>query len=152
MNKKKVLLARPSFFIVNEMKAFINICNYDPVPLKNMDIIKTIPENALAGAVISMAINSDVKESLIEVAIILRNQYPNMPIMLATLVDFDMIKKSLGLKFADFPDKINFLDMTAASNKLILNTKNDILIINRSDIDTDQKRMTASRVVSKFFN
>lgn len=148
---KKVLLARPSLFIVNEMKPFIELTGYEPRPLRNLEILDKISQEQVAGTVISTAINSDVKESMEEVISRIRSRFPNMPVVLATLVDFEHLIKALRLKESAFGNPVNFLDLQRAENKLTLDSKREVLVLHKSDIDTDEKRKSAASVVKRFF-
>lgn len=150
-SQKKVLLARPSVFIVHEMKPFIELCAYEPRPLKNLSNLPNLPESEIAGAVISTAINSDVKESLFEVTIEVKKHFPSMPIVFATLVDFDHLKKSLELKFAEFSPKLEFLSLAQAKIRPLLYPARHIIVLHKDDIDNDAKRREASQTIKRFF-
>lgn len=60
--KKKILLARPNMFLVNEMKDFLTVCGYEPTPIENLSDLDQHNSLEIGGMVISTAIASTVKE------------------------------------------------------------------------------------------
>lgn len=150
-SRKKVLLARPSVFIVNEMKPFIEMADFEPRPLKDLATLPNLPGNEIAGTVISTAINSDVKESLLDVTLKVREHFPKMPLVFATLVEFEHLKKSLELKFADFPVDFEFLSLQMAKIRPLLYPEKQVIVLHKDDIDSDSKRREAAQTIRRFF-
>ena len=65
---KKVLLARPSLFIVKDMRHLLVDSSYEPTPIKHLNELKLHNFAQIGGAVISTALNSEVAEDYAQVA------------------------------------------------------------------------------------
>ena len=148
---KKVLLARPSVFIVNDMKHLLTTLGVAPTPIKNVNEITTHPSTELAGAVISTALNSEVPEDYAQVAKALKDHDPNLPLLLATLVPFDNLVKALTIKFKNNGLDMDFLSMRAASRAGDINPALDVVVIHRDDITSTSNFETTVSTIRRFF-
>lgn len=81
----RVLLARPHPFIAEHMKKFLTEHGYTPTPLHDLAELKNYKAEAIKGAIISTSVVSDIEGTYIDVLKAIRNEYPNVPVMLATL-------------------------------------------------------------------
>lgn len=150
--KKTVLLARPSFFIVNDMKKFIANNGYDPRPLKSIKQIDQIPVHLVSGVVISNAISSDVDETYMEVVKAIRNVSPKLPIAFATLVDFDVIKRSIKMNLETLYDEpiVTNIDNYNTDS---MNTSTDqlFLVLHKDDISKADREKKANDIITRHF-
>lgn len=80
-----VLLARPHPFIAEHMKKFLTENGYTPTPLHDLVELKNYKAEGIKGAVISTSVVSDIEGTYIDVLKAIRDEYPNVPVMLATL-------------------------------------------------------------------
>lgn len=148
---KKVLLARPSVFIVNDMRRLLTDLSFYPTPIKVLDEINLYQKSELVGAVISTAIQSEVKEDYAQVAKALKQFDAGLPIMLATLVPFENLVKALKLKFESNGLSMNFYSIKEASKQFTLNPIKDALVIHRDDITSESDYQITFSTVQKFF-
>lgn len=150
-SNKKVLLARPSVFIVNDMRRLLTDLSFHPTPIKVLDEINLYQKSEVAGAVISTAIQSEVSEDYAQVAKALKQFDAGLPIMLATLVPFENLVKALKLKFESNGLSMNFYSIKEASKQLTLNPTKDALVIHRDDITSESDYQITFKTVQKFF-
>jgi len=146
---KKVLLARPSLFIVNDMRHLLVDSSYVPTPIKHINELQLHIFTQVGGAVISTALNSEVVEDYAQVAKALKDS--TIPIMLATLVPFENLVKALKIKFLNNGLTMNFYSIQDAARRLILNPNTDILVIHKDDITVQEMYAVTKKTVNNFF-
>jgi len=86
---QKVLLARPSPFIVDSMKEFLKQVSFASDPISTINDLVSRNLNEYRAAIISTAVNSPIQESYADVYAILREKAPDLPIIFATLGNVD---------------------------------------------------------------
>lgn len=98
---KKVLIARPHAFVNDEIKAVIENAGFHPLTVGSSIELREIDLSLVSGAVVSLAVNSPVEDSIEDVIEYLRGNQPHLPIAFAALMSFDMacrLLSSMGLK------------------------------------------------------
>mgnify|MGYP006281342949 CR=1 FL=1 len=155
MNNSTVILARPSFFIVNEMRSFMEDTGFDPAPLQDMSQLDqlNISPASVKGTVISTAVRSDVPEGYAEVLKILRNRYTNIPAAFATLVDFDTMAKAIRLKMEGIIDNPHVLPINRDTlHDRKLGKPETLLVIRKDDITSPESRSLAEQILNRHFH
>lgn len=152
MSDNIVLLARPSYFIVNEMQDYLKQNGYTPKPINDLNQLNGIPKSKITGAVISTAVRSDVSESYLDVLKILREYHRNIPVMFATLVNFETMSKAISLKLDEYTDEKTMLDMSRSTLQGgLLGNKDSYVIIQKDDITDPEQYKLASQILKRHF-
>jgi hypothetical protein len=86
--ERRVLLARPHAFIVNEMKPFLERAGFLPCRLESLDQLDEELRKPLCGAIISTAISSSVNADAATVFRRVREKLPRLPVLFAGMADF----------------------------------------------------------------
>ncbi|NCP84800.1 MAG: hypothetical protein GW809_02245 [Bacteroidetes bacterium] len=148
---KKVLLARPSLFIVNDMRHLLIDSSYVPTPIKHLNELQLQDFSKVGGAVISTALSSEVAEDYAQVAKAIKDIDISTPIMMATLVPFEHLIKALTIKFSTNGMNMNFYSIQIASRKLSLNPTTDVLVIHKDDITSQEMYAITKKTFNNFF-
>lgn len=85
--EKRVLLARPHAFIVNQMRPFLLEAGYAPVGAQNLDHLAQELGGSLQGAIISTAVSSTVDADAATVFRLVREKLPRLPVVFAGMAD-----------------------------------------------------------------
>lgn len=147
-----ILLARPNYFLVNDMQNFISENGFTPKPLKNLNDLNALSMNQVKGVVISTAVSSNVDVSYMDVVNRVRSHKPGVPIVFATMVDYEMMKKSVMLNLeksfsSPVVANINNYDQAASSTK----AENMFLMLHKDEISNSELRKVAGRQIGKHF-
>lgn len=89
-----ILLARPHPFIKDRMKPLLESCGFRITQIASpgsLDQLAAPPD----GAVVSLAVASDVRETASEVATALRSRWPELPLLFAALLPAERARLSL---------------------------------------------------------
>lgn len=90
--EKRVLLARPHAFIVNEMRPFLVAAGYLPQRVENLEQLGAELARPLRGAVISTAVTSAVGADAATVFRLVREKAPRLPVIFAGMADLETMK------------------------------------------------------------
>jgi hypothetical protein len=134
------------------MQGFMQESDYQAKPVKNLQQIKEVPSTAVRGTVISTAVRSDVSESYPEVLQQIRQVHPRIPVMFATLVDFDTIAKTIRLKLDEIGmdgQVVPISSETLQSGQL--GDPNIYVVIHKNDITDVQRNAVAKQVLNRHF-
>lgn len=147
-----ILLARPNYFLVNDMKNFISENGFTPKPLQNLDELNALSMNQVKGVVISTAVSSNVDVSYMDVVNRVRAHKPGVPIVFATMVDYEMMRKSVLLNLEkSFSNpvvaNINTYGQAVSSTK----AENVFLMLHKDEISNPELRKIAGREIGKHF-
>lgn len=85
--EKRVLLARPHAFIVNQMRPFLLEAGYTPVGAQSLEHLAQELGGALHGAIISTAVSSTVNADAATVFRLVRENLPRLPLVFAGMAD-----------------------------------------------------------------
>ncbi len=151
MNKKRILLARPNSFIVKSMKKLIEDAGYIPTPLESLDQIAGYSASEIGGFVISTGVSSVVKASYSETIINAIATHPDRPILLASLIDPELVKSTVFRKFKDQSLERKMLSISEGSELNRLSAQDHILILEKKDIVDEEKFPNTLATVRKFF-
>lgn len=89
--EKRVLLARPHTFIVNEMRPFLMAAGYTPVRVESLDQLLGELGRPLHGAIVSTALTSSIDADAAAVFRLIREKLPRLPVVFAGLADLDTV-------------------------------------------------------------
>ncbi len=147
-----VILARPHPFIAKHMTKFLTDNGYTPHPIKHTKELALLPPDQVKGAVISTSVISDVEEGYEDVFHKIRDRYPGLPIMFATLGNpADMIlplERALGSN--DFSPTVVEVKFEAVQDRRLGN-EDLIVLIHKNCLTTEKGLdMTAKMVKSHF--
>ena len=81
--KKQILLARPHPFIVSDMKPFLEQNGFIPMQMIGINELSGLASSSLSGAIISLAVQSTIEESVEMVFKGIRRQFPGLPVAFA---------------------------------------------------------------------
>ncbi len=90
-----VLLARPHPRIFSLMQPWLTGLGFDPFPCAALTDVARAPAEGVRGAVISMTPASSVYEGAADVLRTMRERYPGLPVLLATIADRRAMLQSL---------------------------------------------------------
>jgi len=85
--EKRVLLARPHAFIVNQMRPFLLDAGYEAVGARDLDHLRSALASSLRGAIISTAVTSTVEADAAAVFRLVRERQPRLPVVFAGMAD-----------------------------------------------------------------
>lgn len=85
--EKRVLLARPHAFIVNQMRPFLVDAGYVAVGARDLDHLRTELASTFKGAIISTAVTSTVEVDAAAVFRLVRERQPKLPVVFAGMAD-----------------------------------------------------------------
>jgi DNA-binding NtrC family response regulator len=85
--EKRVLLARPHAFIVNQMRPFLLDAGYVAVGARDLDHLRTELASTFKGAIISTAVTSTVEADAAAVFRLVRERQPRLPVVFAGMAD-----------------------------------------------------------------
>ncbi|MGA9666642.1 MAG: hypothetical protein WBQ69_09370 [Gallionella sp.] len=148
---KSVLLARPHPFIVNEMKPFLEQGGFIPIKLEKL---ANLPANAagLAGAIISLAVESSVPESAETVFAELRRVTPRTPVLFAAMLSLAAMKGSLRRIAKGNAIEATILGVEPESkDHPDLGKPDTFLYFCNSDFAAPEKRALAAALIKRHF-
>lgn len=148
---REILLARPHPFIVAEMAPFLTRLGFAPVRLHSVAELAAATPRAV-GAVISLAVGSTVPESAAQVFTALRRHHARMPVLFASLLDFNTARSVLA----------GLAETTGVGAKLIgagsadshdrdLGKPDTFLYLAKSDLETPAQRELVGRMLLRHF-
>ncbi|MDE2621647.1 MAG: hypothetical protein KGM83_00455 [Betaproteobacteria bacterium] len=149
---KPVLLARPHPFIVSEMKPFLEQNGY--VPTK-VDTVSDIPKKVTGsfGAIISLAVVSSMPESVEIVFSELRKSASRLPVLFASMLDFDSVKSSLERLAGPKLDQTAIFAVSHVNeSNPALGKPDTFLYLGKDDLASPAQREKAGRVILKHFS
>lgn len=151
MSNKTVLLARPNLFIVKEMQKLMADCQFNPVKLETAEQLSGYSGVKLGGAVISTGLHSPVKKNFAEMVKLVHEQLPNTPILLASMIDFNSMKRSIELGLSQQGIDAQLLSIEDASKRTSIDTKKELVVIQKKDITDTAKYALTQKTVGRFF-
>ena len=126
-------------------------CRFSPSSLSKIEQLESFDPSRVMGVVISTGLHSPVNASYTEVVMKSRMEFPNKPILLASMIDYENMKRSLTLNFAKEGIDFELLSIDEASSRNQLDSKKDFVVIQKSDITDQNKYPVTKSVIEKFF-
>ena len=148
---KMILLARPHPFIVSGMKPFLEGSSYSP---KRLERFSDLPAEitGASGAIISLAVDSSIKESIEQVYAEIRRVSPAMPVLFAGMLDFAAMKGDLRRLAKSEGIEAALLGIDAESESHPgLGKPNTFLYISNGDLANPDRSKLAGRIVRRHF-
>ncbi len=150
MNSPKyILLARPSKFIVNEMKRLVTEAGFEPKPLANLAQIHDVDERHVCGVVISLSTNSVVDDPYEEVLKEVEEKFKGKPVFLASLLEMGRMKKVVKHRLRENNIQKDLLRITDAKNIESVNFALNLIVIEKTDIVDESLYPTTLEVMKK---
>lgn len=148
---RTVLLARPHPFIVTEMKPFLEQHGFSA---KKLEKLAELPSQVLglSGAIISLAVESSIRETVETVFVELRHASPRLPALFVGMLDFAAMKGVLRrlAKSLEIDAVILGIDSSTANHPDI-GKQNTFLYLSNGDLATSEKRALAARIIQHHF-
>lgn len=130
-----VLLARPHPMIVTEMRRFLEENDYEPLPLSELLEKPREDPRAITGGVISTSLTSKVREPVEEVARRLREWYPDLPLVFATIGERQVMARALARKLRSAIGTLGVLDaLEVRESDERLGRPDHVLLLHRDDL------------------
>lgn len=147
--EKRVLLARPHAFIVEEMKPFLLECGYMPVKVSSLDELQSALALPANGAVISTALSSSIGADAATVFARLRQTAPSLPVMFAGMADVATIRLTAGRAVAPVVTDAAFHE--AAGWPMRFDRQREFLVLRKEDLTSAESRQRATRALRSLF-
>lgn len=148
---KKILLARPHPMIVSDMKPFLEENDFSVSKIDDFEQISDLIQDAV-GAVISLAVNSSIKESALEVYIKVRAERPFLPVIFVSLLPFSKALLTLNIiSNATGKNKTMIGVELKHSKSDLLGKPNTFVYIAKDDLTDKNQRMIASQIIKNHF-
>jgi hypothetical protein len=147
--EKRVLLARPHAFIVDEMRPFLVESGYTPVKVATLDEFKSTLSQPLYGAVVSTAVSSSIGADAATVFSRLREIAPQLPVMFAGMADFASIRLTAGRAVAPVISDAVFHE--AAAWPMRFDRRREFLVLRKEDLTSADVRQQATRALRALF-
>ncbi len=147
--EKRVLLARPHAFIVDEMRPFLVESGYTPVKVATLDDLKSALSQPLCGAVVSTAWSSSIGADAATVFAELRGRSPQLPVMFAGMADVATIRLTAGR--AVTPVVADAVFHEAAAWPMRVDRRREFLVLRKEDLTSADARQRAARALRALF-
>jgi len=147
--KKKVLLARPSSLLVNNMKRLMVSAHLIPTPLKELNGFQGLSSSEIAGIVVSTTLSSCVKEEYWEVMKMAHEKFNGMPKFLASFANFKRAKLIARSSFKENGLALEALSIDEAYESDFVDFSNHFVIITREDLEDPAKFNSSSLLIKK---
>lgn len=134
MSIKNVILARPNLFIVKEMKKLISDCGYTAGQVSSIQDMKNFHASSVGGIVISTGLSSTVQENYMETLVEAKKNFPEAPILLASMIKFELSKTSIEIELKKSGSHYKLLSMKEAAKRTSINHKEEIVLLEKSEL------------------
>lgn len=153
MAAKEVILARTHPFIVDHMKAFLARNGYQPRPLQDLAELKALSAGSIAGVVISTSVVAgNTGESHADVLKAARAALPNTPVLLATLLAFDAIKRNLEPVLPTISPGARLVAVGPGSDREAgLGGAGALVVVHRDDLASPERAVHADATIKRHF-
>lgn len=150
MSDRRVLLARPHPFIVAGMKGLLQKLGYTAAPLASLDALDGVDADGLCGAVISTSVTA--AEPAEEVLRAVRRLSRDVPVVIATLLDFDMTRRKLEAAFTPLVPSPLFVPVAQATRSHhSLGKENLFVVVHKTDLDDPTRAALTGQVIAGHF-
>ncbi|PKM45730.1 MAG: hypothetical protein CVV05_05580 [Gammaproteobacteria bacterium HGW-Gammaproteobacteria-1] len=148
--QRRILLARPHPFIAASMKGLLEKQGYAATPLASLDEIDQAPAAGVHGAVISTSITA--AEPAENVLRAVHRLSRDLPVVIATLLDFEMTRKKLEPLFAPLVPSPLFVPVTSATlAHRDLGRGNLFVVVHKSDLEDPARLTLTGQILSGHF-
>lgn len=148
---RKILLARPSSLIVENMKKLMVGLNFTPVPLMSIEELDDHHPSEVAGIVISTALSSTVKCSYTEVIDRTKVLFRHKPCFLASYASVERTKKIVHARLQQLNQPLRAISIAEAAHLSMVDFFQTIIIITNDEIKEEPAFGYSSGVLAKVF-
>ena len=148
-----VVLARPHPFIAEHMKKFLSEQGYTPLPIQQITELEGLAaQGTVVGAVISTSLTSVSGESYVDDFRHLRDKYPDMRVMFATLGNPEDMLRPIARAISSDSLDAHVLEVKAANqHDPSIGAKDTFLLVHKNCVAKPESiRMTAAMVGRHF--
>ena len=152
---KYVVLARPHPFIAEHMKKILTEQGYTPVPIQQVTELEELAaQGTVVGAVISTSITSVSGESYVDDFRHLRDMYPDLRVMFATLAKPEDLLQPIARAISSDTLNANVLEINSANQQHpSIGARDTFLLLHEDCVAKPESiRMTAAMVGRHFGN
>lgn len=147
--EKKIVLARPHPFVVAEMRPFLTAGGFSISKPEHVTDLPALLAGA-AGAVISLALSSPISASVQEVFEHLRQSNARLPVLFASMLDFEQALPALQRVATAAGIEAELLGVDD-HHSTRLGRQETFLYFSKQDLADADRRTTASRMIRKHF-
>lgn len=149
---RTVLLARPHPFVVTDMKPFLEQNGFSARKLENLAELSS-KTAGLSGAIISLAVESSIKESAEAVFAEIRHVSPRVMVIFVGMLDFAAMKGVLRRLAKSREIEATILGMEPSSeNHPNLGKQDTFLYLSNGDLTTPERRALAAKIIQRHFH
>ena len=135
---RKVLLARPSSLIVNDMKHLIESTGCEPTPLTSLEELANFESAEVAAIVISTALSSKVKDKYWDVIQRSASAFPGKPIFLASYSSVRSTKITASQRLKDHGIGHELVSLEEL-DQIVFDNDKHMLILTQKEISDESK-------------
>jgi hypothetical protein len=130
------------------MVPFLESMGVGPVPPPKDGNLASVPE--ICGAVISLSVNSANGDTPEGVLATVHKKWPSMPIMVATLMTFDVTKRTMERTFRMVNDRAELVPVSEETAKRSdLGQPHVLLVVTKGDLADLNQRNLLGQIVSR---
>ena len=133
------------------MKHLLADCGYIPTPIENLNELSRYKTTELGGVVISTAISSTMKSDYQDVVKAVVERFAGIPVLLATLIDAEVAKKTISLRFKKAGINYQLHSMESVRVKGFVNSRNEMIVIQKEDISEESVYDQTLKIVMNYF-
>jgi hypothetical protein len=149
-DQRRILLARPHPFIAGSMKGLLEKQGYTATPLTTLDELDKVSAAGVNGAVISTSITA--AEPAENVLRAVHRLSRHLPVVIATLLDFEMTRKKLAPVFAPLVPSPMFVPVTHATlSHRDLGKGNLFVVVHKTDLEDPARLGLTGQILSGHF-
>jgi hypothetical protein len=150
MSEHRILLARPHPFIATSMKSLLGKLGYAAMPLASLDELDNINATEVRGAVISTSITAaEPEENVLRAVHKLSRQ---LPVVIATLLDFELTRKKLEPAFSPLVPSPLFVPIAPDTRRHAdLGKGHLFVVVHKNDLDDPSRAHLTGEILTAHF-
>lgn len=149
---KKVILARPSSLMVNNMKKLMAEIKVTPIPLGSMEELGNLSKAGVVGVVVSTALTSTVKMTYPEVIEYFNREFPEIPIFIASFTNFKRTKIIVESTLEKNGVPLSVVSLNQARQSDHLDFKSTAIVITNEDISESAHIANTKNAIQGIFD
>lgn len=152
--EKIIILARPHPFIAKHMKEFLIDQGYTPFPIQAPEDLGNITNTQnVKGAIISTSLTSASGESYVDDFNHLRDKFPELPIMFATLGNIEDMLKPVTHSITAIDGDANVVEVNSANvDHSGLGSKNTYFLVHKDGVANEDAMPVTAKIMAKHFH
>ena len=148
--QRRVLLARPHPFIVSGMKGLLEQSGFEPTPIASLAELASTDPAGVHGVVISTSITA--AEPTEKVLAAVRRFSARLPVIIATLLEFETTRKALAHTILPLVPDAVFVPATAATlARADLGQPNLFVVLRKVEVDDVGRKSAVQAILERHF-